>query len=261
MLRELAISIYLVVFRAIFTVMKQFNLKNKTTFVVSFGDNIEFILQEMNTLNINDQIVILKTENCNIDFSRFDVTVLTFHPLYVFSYIRAIFHLATSRFVFVDNYFGFLAATTFHPEVKCIQLWHASGALKQFGLQDKTNQFRSPKAMNRFREVYERFEYVIVGSEKMEHIFQESFALPAERFLRTGIPKTDFFFREDKIIDAKERITQNFPDSTYKKVILYAPTYRDDELMIANLALDLQKMYDALKDDYILFIRLHQIQN
>ena len=48
-----------------------------------------------------------------------------------------------------------------------------------------------------------------------------------------------------------------FPIINKKKVILYAPTYRDDELSVSDLKLDLAKMYQALKDEYVLFLRLH----
>ena len=46
-----------------------------------------------------------------------------------------------------------------------------------------------------------------------------------------------------------------------KKVILYAPTYRDDELNDATLAIDLDKMYERFKYDYVLFLRLHPAVN
>jgi teichoic acid glycerol-phosphate primase len=43
----------------------------------------------------------------------------------------------------------------------------------------------------------------------------------------------------------------------HKKVILYAPTYRDHELENFNLKLDLDKMYEALCEDYVLILKLH----
>src|SRR5699024_10985098 len=42
-----------------------------------------------------------------------------------------------------------------------------------------------------------------------------------------------------------------------KKVILYAPTYRDNQFVVSDIQLDLEKMYTAFKDEYVLFIRMH----
>lgn len=257
MLREFVISIYLLFFRLIFQVMNRFSLGNKTVFVASFGDNIEYILHELNKLDRHDDVVILRTGNCNIDFSAFDVTVLRFRPLYLLSFVRGMYHLATCKVILVDNYFGFLAVTDFKPTVICVQLWHASGALKQFGLEDKSNAFRSPQAMERFQAVYNRFDYVVTGSEKMAAVFERSFGLTADRLLPTGIPQTDFFFQKDAVIQARERVLQRYPEIRDKQIILYAPTYRDDALDDAKIALDLEQMHMSLQDDYLLFVRLH----
>src|SRR5699024_12086101 len=115
----------------------------------------------------------------------------------------------------------------FRDEVTCIQLWHAAGAIKQFGLQDLTNSDRSKRALRRFQKVYNRFDYVVVGSKQMEKVFKESFGLPEERFLYTGIHRTDFFF-DNKLIDkARQRLLDNFPILKYKKMYLYETTYRN----------------------------------
>src|SRR5699024_9379731 len=117
-----------------------------------------------------------RTSQCNITFkdapNRKQYDFKTTHPVH---WIWSIYHLATSRIVFVDNYYGFLAATEFKPHVKCIQLWHAAGAMKQFGLKDLSIENRPKKAYKRFHKVYQRFDHVVVGSEHMANIFREGF--------------------------------------------------------------------------------------
>src|SRR5690606_22260729 len=133
----------------------------------------------------------------------------------------------------------------------------AAGAVKQFGLKDPSNANRTPKAIARFQQVYNRFNHVVVGSEKMAEIFQQSFGLQADRMLRTGIPRTDFFFDEKTIAETRELLQRNYPIINKKKVILYAPTFRDHELHVGKIALDVTKMYEALHKDYALLLRLH----
>src|SRR5690606_20333793 len=138
--REIAIQFYLFVFRFFFNLFSICPQKKKTTFVASFGDNALFVMKELQK-RTEDQIVILKTDSCRVDF---DGKVLNFEPRHFPDWIRSIYHLATSQNIFIDNYFGFLAAIKFKANVKCIQLWHAAGAIKQFGLRDPSNESRSP---------------------------------------------------------------------------------------------------------------------
>src|SRR5699024_3793364 len=261
MARELAITVYLSVFRLIFTLFKQFPQKEKTTFVASFGENILYTVNELEK-HMKDQVVILKTSQCKTDFNHSsNRTILEFEILHVIDWLRSIYHLATSQKVLVDNYYGFLAVTDFRPDVQCIQLWHAAGAIKKFGLEDPSIENRSARANRRFRKVYDRFDFVIVGSEKMASIFKQSFDLSNERILRTGIPRTDFFFDDEAKEAAKNSLVADYPVINEKKVMLYAPTYRDNELDIGELKLDIEKMYQAFKHDYVLLLRLHPAIN
>src|SRR5699024_2135915 len=42
-----------------------------------------------------------------------------------------------------------------------------------------------------------------------------------------------------------------------KNVILYAPTFRDDLLHSADIAVDIDQLYRELRDEYVLLLRLH----
>ncbi|WP_144460667.1 CDP-glycerol glycerophosphotransferase family protein [Siminovitchia fortis] len=253
MVREFAIHLYLFVFRFFFTIFSICPQKKKTTFVASFGDNALFVIKELQK-QTDDQIVVLKTASCRVDFQ---VDSLDFEPKKFFDWIRSIYHLATSNVIFIDNYFGFLAAVKFKPGVKCIQLWHAVGAIKQFGLKDPSNAGRSPKAIERFKKVYSQFDYVVVSGDKMTDIYRESFGIGEENILRTGIPRTDFFFDEQALKKASDALRKKYPAIQEKKVILYAPTYREGEFNVSSLPLNIDYMYQELKNEYILLLRLH----
>lgn len=257
MVREAAILLYLFVFQFFFTIFSLCPQKKKTTFVASFGDNVLFAMRELEKQTDN-QVIVLKTASCRVDFEQItNGIVLDFEPRHFLNWLRSIYHLATSQQIFIDNYFGFLAAIQFKPNVECIQLWHAAGAIKKFGLKDPSNKKRSSKAIQRFKKVYSRFDYVVVGSEKMADIYHESFGIGEEKILRTGIPRTDFFFDKRAMLEAANTIQKRFPLIQEKKVILYAPTYRENEFHVSSLPLDIDLIRKELKDDYILFLRLH----
>lgn len=262
MVREIAITFYLFVFRVLFSLCQLFPQKKKTTCVASFGDNIFYTVNALEKQFDDYEIVILKTSHCKLNFSESGKrTVLIFEIKKIDHWIRSIYHLATSEKVFVDNYYGFLAAAPFKANVQCIQLWHAAGAIKKFGWQDPLIRNRSPRAHKRFQNVYQRFDKVVVGSEHMANIFKASFGLTDKNILRTGIPRTDFLFDHAAMNEVKQSFADTFPVIKEKKVILYAPTYRDHALDMADLALDLDKMYRKLKHSYVLFLRLHPAVN
>lgn len=261
MIRELFIFVYLFVFRLFFHLFRLFPQKKKTVFVTSFGDNVLYTAREVDKLT-DHQVVIVKTAQCKVDFSAYSSwNVVAFEPSNPTQWLRSIYHLATCRTVFVDNYFGFLAVTKFKDNVKCIQLWHAAGAIKKFALEDPSIAHRSAKAIQRFKEVYNRFDYVAVGSERMAEIFVESFGLPDERMLRVGIPRTDFFFNEEQMHMAQEALQEQLPLIKQKKVILYAPTFRQDQFDNPRIALDLDLMYKNLRHHYIVLLKLHPSVN
>lgn len=256
-MREIAVAIYLFTFRLFFILFKRFPLQQKTTFVASFGRNILYTMREVEKTT-DHRIVILKVHPCNITFKkRPHRRIISFKTGNFLNWMESIYHLATSEKVIVDNYFGFLAVTDFKENVTCVQLWHAAGAIKQFGLRDLSIENRPPSAFRRFKAVYSRFDYVVIGSDKMAAIFKEGFGIKEKQLLRTGIPRTDFFFDHENLEKAAQSLRRYFPIIDEKKVILYAPTYRDQELHVQELKMDIEKMYEHFHDDYVLFLSLH----
>ncbi|MGM8213609.1 CDP-glycerol glycerophosphotransferase family protein [Virgibacillus sp. W0430] len=259
MARELSITIYLFVFRTFFTLFKMFPLKNKTVCVASFGDNIFYTAQSLKNDSPEEEIVILKSSTCKYPFNKSLGKIIPFQTTRPIAFLHSIYHLATARTILVDNYFGFLAVTAFREDVTCIQLWHAAGAIKQFGLKDPSTKMRSVKANERFQKVYDRFDYVVVGSEKMAGIFGDSFGLSHASILRTGIPRTDVFFNKQKQLEIVQQLYRAYPalNQKRKKVIVYAPTFRKDGNHHLELELEIQKLYDAFSNEYILVIKHH----
>lgn len=259
MARELLIEGYLLFVKVVFSICKLFPLRNKVTFITSFGDNCQFVLDEINKQQVPIQKVILQKSGSTMHKEDDGQTiVLPFETKNVVHMLRSTFHLATSKWIIIDNYFGLLAAVTFKQNVTCVQLWHAVGAVKQFGLRDPSVQNRSNRAKQRFLDVYHRFQYVVTGSDTMAQIFKTSFQLDDKQIIRTGVPRTDFFFDEKAKAQSQKAFYKQFPELKKKKIILYAPTFRDDALYSNSIALDLDVLYRELSHlDYTVVLKLH----
>lgn len=258
MVRELAICFYLFIFKCFFSIFSLVPLRNKTSFVISFGDNSQYVYEEIRRKNIPTEVVFLCEKKTVLKFTKYkEATAILFDVRHPLNWVKAVYHLATSRHIFIDNYFGFLAAVSFKKEVQCIQLWHASGAMKKFGLEDESIKSRTEKAKQRFLKVYSKFDQVVVGSDVMAEIFIRSFHLKREKILPTGIPRTDFFYNEEEKKKSIQTLIHSHPTLQNKKIILYTPTYRDNELEQFNLVLEIDKMARKLGPEFRLILRLH----
>ncbi|SCM06551.1 Protein of unknown function [Bacillus cytotoxicus] len=155
MFREFIITVYLIVFKILFSIAKLFPLKNKVTFIMSYGENLIFIYEEMKRQNIDCEIVFLYKETCKYEVKSYpDIKSFKFETKNIMDMILGVYHLATSQYIIIDNYFGSLSAVKFRKGAECIQIWHAAGAIKKFGLLAPSFKKRSKYAQNRFLKVY-----------------------------------------------------------------------------------------------------------
>lgn len=257
MRKEWLIELFLFINKCIFGLFNLFPIKKKIVFICDFGDNARFVADEL-TRRGERSFIVLRTAKCKETFKRTGAqAILSFNPTNMVDYVRGLYHLATARTILIDNYFPVLSVTDFRPDVECIQLWHAAGAVKKFGMQDASVLFRSPAAVRRFRRVYNRMNRVVVGSDEMVPIFKAAFEMKDGQFLRLGIPRTDFFYDLDAMEAAKIAIFKQYPDMIGKRIILYAPTFRDQQLNSQSIPLDFEDIINQLGENYLLIIKLH----
>lgn len=90
-------------------------------------------------------------------------------------------------------------------------------------------------------------------------IYQRAFKVKADNLLLSGLPRNDELYHvDDKKVDEMRKML-NIPDG--KKVLLYAPTWRESEDggKTYNLAppVDFKKWEKELGDEYVLLFRAH----
>lgn len=259
MMKEILISVYLSLVKAVFSFFRFFPLQSKTVFLSSFGNNAYHVAIELAKTSKQPFIFLNKTK-CHIDFSTVPADnkkILRFESMNLIDGVCSLYHLATAKYIFIDNYVGILSVIHFRDPVTCVQLWHATGAVKRFGWCEPSTKKRSRKAQKRFQQVYDRFHFIPVSSRQMAQIFAESFQLDDSHFLHTGVPQTDFYF--DNLAKARGlcRVRKTYPSITGKRVVLYAPTYRKELLSIVDMNVWIKEILDGLDDNHILLLRQH----
>lgn len=231
-----------------------FPVQQKVVFLVSFEENPTAIIKQMKLANLTPKTIVFYDPR--VDVSKLSLDFIKAKPKTLKQFIPLMFHLNTAKVVVTDNYFVELAGLKLRNGVNCIQVWHANGALKKFGWEDKAAQKRSAEDKKRFQEVYKRFTKVLVGSDEMATIFQKSFLLDESNMLKLGVPRTDYFFKEAQLQENYQWSYEHL-HLTNRIKLLYAPTFRDNELGMAKLHLDIAEMKQALGNEYQLILKLH----
>lgn len=258
MIADIIKSIYLFLFRISFMWMNRKPLQNKVVLFVTFPQNAYYLTEELKKRDPSMQIILVCNES---SFAKMEelrseqVQLLELHRLKL--YFTRIYHLATAKIIIIDNYFPFLAVTNFKKEVRCVQIWHAAGAIKSFGLEANNTTTRTTISKRRFHRVYHRFDKIVVGSEEMADIFTRAFGVPSTSFLRTGIPRTDLFFDESKKQKLRDKFYRNYPHAKGKRVVLYAPTFRDTATQ--HTPLDFERLTEVLGPDVLVLVKLHPV--
>ncbi len=163
--------------------------------------------------------------------------------------------LATSKYVFLNDNFMPMGKLNFRKETVITQLWHGEGAFKKFGLhipQPEDLRKREIAANN-------KLTYVVCSSEGVKNIYSEAFGVNEDKVLPLGSPRIDYLMNKKNENAAKEKILSLYPEAKGKKIVLYAPTFRDDSERDSRLldSFSDEKLLGDLGDEYFLFIRLH----
>lgn len=106
-----------------------------------------------------------------------------------------------------------------------------------------------------------KWTYLISDNPFSTEIFESCFLYPKERIIQTGYPRNDILYAPDKE-ERAARIKEELSIPQDKKVILYAPTWRDDEYYGPGryqfaLRLDLRRMKERFGSGYVILIRTH----
>ncbi|MEO8570476.1 MAG: CDP-glycerol glycerophosphotransferase family protein [Chloroflexota bacterium] len=172
---------------------------------------------------------------------------------YLARLVRGMYHLQTAGLFIVDNAYLPIHVAPHRRETTVVQVWHAAGALKRFGL-DTTTPLAEPERT--FLHRY--YDAVVVGGEWTRGPYAAALRTPVERVLALGSPRTDFFFDETALTGARARVVKAHPALAGRRVVLYAPTFRGrGEAKRAARGLDATRLRAALPADHVLVLKTH----
>ena len=149
-----------------------------------------------------------------------------------------------------------------------LQTWHGTPLKKlahDIEVPEGTTFYRSGMSVEEMRATYDndvsKYNYMISPSAFTTEVFQTSFRINKERLIETGYPRNDILSNYTK--EDVETIKNRMHLPLDKKILLYAPTWRDNSFNMKGytfkLEVDFKKWQDALSDEYVVVFKPHYL--
>lgn len=150
----------------------------------------------------------------------------------------------------------------------CIQTWHGT-PLKKIGM-DLTIEGNATTSQKKGHKMYledaKNYDYFVSPSAFCTKVFASAFGLnilnKSNILIETGYPRNDYLYRYTG--EDTERIKKELGIPVDKKVILYAPTWRDNQHQLGvgytfDMSTHIQKFLDEVTQEYFVILRLHYL--
>jgi CDP-glycerol glycerophosphotransferase len=139
-----------------------------------------------------------------------------------------------------------------------LQTWHGQ-TLKTIGFDVPTLRLATSDVQRKHQAMVDRWDVLVSPSAEFERTF-----VPANNYrgevLHCGYPRNDALVRsaEPEQVEAARRVRQKLDIPDGRKVLLYAPTYRDfGRGSGSSIRPDLEALAEALAGEWVMVVRAH----
>lgn len=166
--------------------------------------------------------------------------------------VRGMYYVQTSALVVIDNAYFPVHVMPHRPRTTVVQVWHAAGALKKFGLDAALRRPVERLFLHRY------YDFVVVGGEAARLLYATALRTPIDRIVPIGSPRTDVLFDADAMAAARQRLLATYEELRGRTVVLYAPTFRGGGAeKRAARGFDAARLRELLPVDYALVLKTH----
>ncbi len=174
--------------------------------------------------------------------------------------ISYLFHLATAKYIVTNSRMP--KHFTKRKDQVLIQTWHGT-PLKKLVLDMKENHFPNTSKIEYFTEFLndvKYWDYLLSANQYSTDIFRGAFAYEKE-ILELGYPRNDRLINYHP--DEKRAIKQNLQIDLKKKILLYTPTFRENNAKEKgkyneNITLKFNRVLEQ-NPDWIILVRSHYL--
>ncbi|MGK4581219.1 bifunctional glycosyltransferase/CDP-glycerol:glycerophosphate glycerophosphotransferase [Kitasatospora sp. HPMI-4] len=167
--------------------------------------------------------------------------------------------LATARYVVTNTHLPEFFER--RPGQVVLQTWHGT-PLKRIGHDFEKVWFTDAQYLRHLEHEVPQWSLLVAANRWSAPVLRRAFRYQGE-ILESGYPHNDLLFASDREKTA-ERVRERLGLPEGKKVVLYAPTFREDRRRPQDgyqldLRLDLAAAQAALGEDQVLLVRSHEV--
>ncbi len=141
-------------------------------------------------------------------FAGYNIKIIEYNNKKIF---QTAFYARRSKVIYVDN-MNIVISTISNLKGTVIQYWHATSAIKKFGLSTVKNE----KEIKMRKREFKNYDLFTVNSKFMEKCFIDGFNISSEQLREVGTVQSNALFE----------INKSKFDGEY---IVYVPTFRKDD--------------------------------
>lgn len=248
------IKIAIAMAECIYSILRRFPLKKKIVYISRQSDDI------------------------SIDFQLLSQKIMQYHPEFEHVFLckmiqkgilkkigyclhmcRQMYHIATARVVILDGYCILISVLHHRRGLLVIQLWHALGALKKFGYSILDKPEGKSSKIAKLMKMHNNYSYIFTSGEPCRRYFSEAFNQPIEKVRAFPLPRVDLLLSTVYKEEIKEKIYNVYPrlENSFKKVIVYAPTFRENDKEFRERLKDLSESIDYSNYEFI--VKFHPL--
>ncbi|WP_242497616.1 CDP-glycerol glycerophosphotransferase family protein [Microbacterium protaetiae] len=142
--------------------------------------------------------------------------------------LTQLYHVATSRVLVVDTYAMVASLLRHGPGLTVIQIWHALGAFKKFGLSILDHEEGRDRRLAKAMRMHEGYDIVLASGENARAPFAEALGTPIDKVVAAPLPRVDRLRDPQRRAQTRERIFDVHPHLRDARVAVFAPTFRLD---------------------------------
>ncbi len=171
--------------------------------------------------------------------------------------VKSVIKIAFADVIVIDNYSPLLNTLNIRKNQRIVQLWHAGVGFKSVGYA----RFGENGSPHPFKSSHRKYTTVIVDDDRLIDIYKEVFAVGPKSFKALGMPRLEGYLSKERIDETVNRIYTEAPAIKYKKIILFAPTFRGVGAKTAYYnykALDLEQIFNyCIENNFIFLVKMH----
>ena len=209
------------------------------TFQNSYTCNCKYIAEKIIEKNIDCEMIFIVNKDVYENRRKYQIPEQI--KLVKRNSLESFLVLGTSK-IWIDNALNCIWKSI--PKKKeqiYINTWHGSLGIKRLN------------GNRRWRWIAKHgnnvIDYFITDSEFEEGVFHNSFWPDVEQ-LKCGHPRNDIFFDENKMYELKKKVYDFYEIDMNVKTVLYAPTFRENKSDSSAIAIDCEKLKNALENKF-----------